>query len=128
MTNTPWGGRVNFLFDPKGETVAKALHVSPLMDMTSTWILKGKFTEDEIYLTVRVTHPEEGYIFDAVLALERSQSPHARNERCGFKTLINSVPFLHDLYELCVTQTGLCGLGALATAGDRKSTRLNSSH
>ena len=37
VTNTPWAERVTFLFRPKGETVAKSLHVSPLMDMKSTW-------------------------------------------------------------------------------------------
>jgi DUF1365 family protein len=37
VTNTPWAERVTFLFQPGGETVPKALHVSPLMDMRSTW-------------------------------------------------------------------------------------------
>jgi DUF1365 family protein len=39
VTNTPWGERVTFLFRPgaAGEAVPKALHVSPLMDMRSTW-------------------------------------------------------------------------------------------
>ena len=37
VTNTPWAERVTFLFRPEGETVAKSLHVSPLMDMSSTW-------------------------------------------------------------------------------------------
>lgn len=37
VTNTPWAERVTFLFRPEGETVAKSLHVSPLMDMKSTW-------------------------------------------------------------------------------------------
>jgi DUF1365 family protein len=37
VTNTPWGERVRFLFDPKGTSVPKCLHVSPMMDMKSTW-------------------------------------------------------------------------------------------
>jgi DUF1365 family protein len=37
VTNTPWGERVTFLFEPRGQRVPKAMHVSPLMDMTSTW-------------------------------------------------------------------------------------------
>lgn len=37
VTNTPWGERVTFLFDPEGQEVPKAMHVSPLMDMKSTW-------------------------------------------------------------------------------------------
>ena len=41
MTNTPWGERVTFLFDPKGEQVPKALHVSPFMDMQGTWCAPG---------------------------------------------------------------------------------------
>lgn len=37
VTNTPWGQRVTFLFRPEGQDVPKAMHVSPLMDMESTW-------------------------------------------------------------------------------------------
>lgn len=33
VTNTPWGERVVFNFDPAGQRVPKALHVSPFMDM-----------------------------------------------------------------------------------------------
>lgn len=37
VTNTPWGERVTFLFDPAGTHAPKALHVSPMMDMDNTW-------------------------------------------------------------------------------------------
>jgi Protein of unknown function (DUF1365) len=37
VTNTPWAERVRFNFAPAGQDVPKALHVSPLMDMKSTW-------------------------------------------------------------------------------------------
>lgn len=37
VTNTPWGARVTFVFDPGEQAVPKAMHVSPLMDMRSTW-------------------------------------------------------------------------------------------
>jgi DUF1365 family protein len=37
VTNTPWGARVAFAFDPRGDKVAKCLHVSPFMDMEATW-------------------------------------------------------------------------------------------
>lgn len=38
VTNTPWGERVSFAFRPgQPESVPKALHVSPLMDMKNTW-------------------------------------------------------------------------------------------
>lgn len=37
VTNTPWGERVSFVFDPAGDTAPKSLHVSPLMDMQGKW-------------------------------------------------------------------------------------------
>ena len=37
VTNTPWGATVTFLFRPDGQQVPKAMHVSPFMDMRSTW-------------------------------------------------------------------------------------------
>lgn len=37
VTNTPWGQRVTFAFDPSGSLVPKALHVSPMMDMRHAW-------------------------------------------------------------------------------------------
>jgi DUF1365 family protein len=37
VTNTPWGERVTFAFDPAGDASPKALHVSPFMDMGNTW-------------------------------------------------------------------------------------------
>lgn len=40
VTNTPWGGRVVFLFEPQGASVPKSLHVSPMMDMQGTWYVK----------------------------------------------------------------------------------------
>lgn len=37
VTNTPWGERVTFVFNPEGDVSPKALHVSPFMDMQNTW-------------------------------------------------------------------------------------------
>ena len=37
VTNTPWGARATFVFEPGEQAVPKAMHVSPLMDMHSTW-------------------------------------------------------------------------------------------
>ena len=37
VTNTPWGERVAFKFDPAGDATPKALHVSPFMDMQNEW-------------------------------------------------------------------------------------------
>ena len=31
VTNTPWGERVTFVFNPNSDLVAKSLHVSPFM-------------------------------------------------------------------------------------------------
>jgi DUF1365 family protein len=44
VTNTPWGERVTFLFHPEGQDVPKAMHVSPLMDMKSTWCVAYPLT------------------------------------------------------------------------------------
>lgn len=41
VTNTPWGERVTFMFNPAGDASPKALHVSPFMDMDNTWHLKA---------------------------------------------------------------------------------------
>jgi DUF1365 family protein len=41
VTNTPWGERVSFVFDPRGSSVPKSLHVSPFMDMRNVWLLKA---------------------------------------------------------------------------------------
>ncbi|PNH03649.1 hypothetical protein TSOC_010276 [Tetrabaena socialis] len=43
VTNTPWNERVRFVFDPSGQSVQKALHVSPFMDMQNTWCAGGLF-------------------------------------------------------------------------------------
>lgn len=37
VSNTPWNERVTFVFQPDGQSVRKALHVSPFMDMKNTW-------------------------------------------------------------------------------------------
>lgn len=52
VTNTPWGERVVFAFDPAGEEVPKALHVSPFMAIEDhSWIIKAVLKED--YVMVR---------------------------------------------------------------------------
>lgn len=53
VTNTPWGERVTFAFDPAGDTVAKSLHVSPLMDMQGLWC-------DLVYFFVQLIQKLEG--------------------------------------------------------------------
>ena len=41
VTNTPWGERVVFDFDPRGQRVPKSLHVSPFMDALGDWHIKA---------------------------------------------------------------------------------------
>jgi DUF1365 family protein len=41
VTNTPWGERVVFDFDPRGQRVPKSLHVSPFMDAQGDWCLRA---------------------------------------------------------------------------------------
>lgn len=87
VTNTPWGERVTFVFDPAGDTVPKSLHVSPLMDMQGQWTLKTAKPGARLALSVRVRHPELGAFFDATLSARRSEAPQVPNEHAGFGTL-----------------------------------------
>jgi len=54
VTNTPWGERVVFSFEPSGQRVPKALHVSPLMDMLGDWDISATHAGDEMALHVNV--------------------------------------------------------------------------
>jgi DUF1365 family protein len=54
VTNTPWGERVVFNFDPAGQRVPKALHVSPFMDMLGDWDLSATHPGAEMALHVNV--------------------------------------------------------------------------
>lgn len=87
VTNTPWGKRSVFVFDPNGETVAKSLHVSPFQDMTSSWTLKAPQRGPKLYVSVHVRHPVMGDFFSAVLSAKRSGNA-AINERSGFQNLL----------------------------------------
>eukprot|EP00250_Pteridium_aquilinum_P024569 c2925_g1_i1 orf=81-1100(+) len=71
VTNTPWGERVTFLFDPNGDTVAKPLHVSPFMDMLGFWRMKACVPEQNITIKISVQHPEHGNYFTASLCANR---------------------------------------------------------
>lgn len=71
VTNTPWGERVTFLFDPNGDIVAKPLHVSPFMDMLGAWRMKACVPEQNILITITVQHPEHGNYFTAFLSANR---------------------------------------------------------
>ena len=129
VTNTPWGARVTFAFDPhghedasyklssrlcpvQGEMLAteveqsmgqqgpakastdrhaptpKCLHVSPFMDMKSSWILKATLDKDSVFVSVGVTHPKMGNYFIAELDCKKSSEPHQRNEYSSWKNLL----------------------------------------
>lgn len=116
VTNTPWGERVVFDFDPSGQRVPKSLHVSPFMDALGDWHVKatdpmacGLFRDKRIRqeweheherrkakakgaLAVRVDvvgHPVFGDYFRAsfVGRLDAPRRRRARNERAGLATL-----------------------------------------
>eukprot|EP00967_Tisochrysis_lutea_P001782 scaffold2263_cov33-Tisochrysis_lutea.AAC.2 len=75
VTNTPWSDRVRFAFAPDHDALPKAMHVSPLQDMKSTWILHARDPGDSLYLSVSCDHREMGRFFDASLRAQRIQPP-----------------------------------------------------
>ncbi|CAK7350194.1 unnamed protein product [Dovyalis caffra] len=79
VTNTPWGERVMFVFEPNSDLVAKPLHVSPFMDMLGNWSIKANDPTDSLSVFISVQHPELGDYFVASLKAKRlsSASDHA---------------------------------------------------
>ncbi|KAF1890885.1 hypothetical protein Lal_00037456, partial [Lupinus albus] len=83
VTNTPWGERVSFIFNPHADLVAKALHVSPFMDMLGSWNIKTNdpISGENLTISISVHHPEHGNYFTASLKAKKlcssSQSDHA---------------------------------------------------
>eukprot|EP00877_Chromochloris_zofingiensis_P000758 jgi/Chrzof1/10683/Cz05g08150.t1 len=89
VTNTPWGERVTFVFDPHGDITPKCLHVSPFMDMDNTWHLKATEPGASLVLSVVITHPTLGQYFDAHLIAHKCEhGTHDRNEHAGLMTLL----------------------------------------
>mmetsp|Transcript_18057 Transcript_18057/g.32154 ORF Transcript_18057/g.32154 Transcript_18057/m.32154 type:complete len:314 (-) Transcript_18057:162-1103(-) len=91
VTNTPWGDRVRFVFDPAGEDVPKSLHVSPFMDMSASWHLISTPPAATLTLTVLArAHPQFGDFFDAHLVVKRVSGPAGglRNEEASLGTLL----------------------------------------
>ncbi|KAL5577251.1 hypothetical protein UlMin_018950 [Ulmus minor] len=74
VTNTPWGERVTFVFDPKSDLVAKPLHVSPFMDMHGNWSIKTNSPGDILSLAISVQHPTLGNYFTATLRAKKVSS------------------------------------------------------
>ena len=110
VTNSPWGDRVTFLFDPSGTSVPKVLHVSPLMDMKNVWTLNTRdpMGSDGIYLRVSVDHAELGKYFDAVIeGRVDKDAPHERNETAGFLTLFR-YGFQPQRVALCIYWHAVC--------------------
>lgn len=74
VTNTPWGERVSFLFNPKTDLVAKPLHVSPFMDMLGNWKIRANAPGDSLFISISVHHPKLGEYFTATLTAKRISS------------------------------------------------------
>ncbi|KAI3796425.1 hypothetical protein L1987_39095 [Smallanthus sonchifolius] len=74
VTNTPWGERVQFLFNPNSDVVAKPLHVSPFMDMLGNWSIKTSVPRDNLVVNISVNHPKLGDYFTASLTANRISS------------------------------------------------------
>lgn len=81
VTNTPWAERVTFIFNPHSDLVAKALHVSPFMDMLGSWNIKAGDPGENLNISISVHHPEFGNYFTASLKAKKlcstSASDHA---------------------------------------------------
>ncbi|MED6184273.1 hypothetical protein PIB30_045907 [Stylosanthes scabra] len=81
VTNTPWAERVSFIFNPHSDLVAKALHVSPFMDMLGSWNIKASDPGESLTVSISVHHPDLGNYFTASLIAKRlpssSESDHA---------------------------------------------------
>ncbi|MQL98171.1 hypothetical protein Taro_030886 [Colocasia esculenta] len=71
VTNTPWGERVSFVFDPTSDLVAKPLHVSPFMDMLGNWNIRAGEPGGNLFVGISIQHPEMGNYFTATLAARR---------------------------------------------------------
>ncbi|XP_021763878.1 uncharacterized protein LOC110728544 [Chenopodium quinoa] len=74
VTNTPWGERVSFVFNPSSDVVAKALHVSPFMDMQGSWKIKATAPRNDLSVVISVHHPDLGEHFCAILRAQRVSS------------------------------------------------------
>ncbi|KAK9267874.1 hypothetical protein L1049_010311 [Liquidambar formosana] len=71
VTNTPWGERASFVFNPNSDLVAKPLHVSPFMDMLGNWSIKANAPSDNLFVAISVQHPKLGDYFTATLTARR---------------------------------------------------------
>ncbi|CAN0921614.1 hypothetical protein LINGRAHAP2_LOCUS32687 [Linum grandiflorum] len=72
VTNTPWGERVAFVFNPNSDCVAKPLHVSPFMDMMGNWKIRASAPGDNLTVFISVQHPDHGDYFIATLDAKKT--------------------------------------------------------
>ncbi|KAG9439339.1 hypothetical protein H6P81_019504 [Aristolochia fimbriata] len=71
VTNSPWGERVTFPFDPDSDVVPKSLHVSPFMDMHGKWKMHANTPGEDLLLDISVQHPDLGNYFVASLKAKK---------------------------------------------------------
>ena len=91
VTNTPWGEKVIFSFDPDmKEAFPKSLHVSPFMDMQNTWKIStaAPTSEAGLRVDIYVKHPDYGSYFWARLKAKESKHKASRSEEADLKTLL----------------------------------------
>nr|GMD05355.1 TBC1 domain family member 14 like [Ipomoea batatas] len=93
VTNTPWGERISFLFNPDSDMVAKALHVSPFNDMLGSWRIKTNAPGENILVTVSVNHPTHGDYFTASLVAKRVSSSTPMDHTLFFWLMPHKVAF-----------------------------------
>ncbi|KAI4295465.1 hypothetical protein L6164_035510 [Bauhinia variegata] len=84
VTNSPWGERVSFVFNPHSDQVAKALHVSPFMDMHGNWNIKTSDPGDKLTVAISVLHPQLGNYFNATLKAKKVRSSSLGSDHALF--------------------------------------------
>ncbi|KAJ7947316.1 DUF1365 domain-containing protein [Quillaja saponaria] len=84
VTNTPWGERVTFIFNPHSDLVAKPLHVSPFMDMLGSWNIRANEPEDNLFVAISVNHTKLGDYFTASLKAKRLSSSSVSDHAAFF--------------------------------------------
>ena len=76
VTNTPWGERHAYVAEGLQSTQAKALHVSPFMDMDGHYRWQANLPADHLSVSLSL-HQREGRTFDAMLNLTRREITRA---------------------------------------------------
>jgi uncharacterized protein len=80
VTNTPWGERHTYEFDGRSGRAAKAMRVSPFLEMDHEYVCHASVPGE--HLTVHVENLRGGErVFDATLSLERRPAGDLRRLR-----------------------------------------------